>query len=385
MLLTPGLAQQVIDALLPLVRQNVNLMDASGTIIASCQPRRLGSFHQGARDALAQQVTVEITPETMALFPGSLPGVNMPILLAGQAIGVVGISGHPDEVRDTAKLVKAVTELLLERELLREKFHSQAQLQEHFASLLLSPRAAQELPALRTSAKLLKYDLSLPRQVAVADTQPLLQPSPRHGPPDLVAARLREGLLQQALPLLGPRDFAVFLEQRLVILREAPQGEAAALPALLAWGEALRRQLSAAAPPRLGLGGFEAAPERLGHSYQESLFALGQSSAAQPVAAIGEPSVLAAYALRYAPGADCRPLGQLREALRGGGLRKFDMEQTLAVLLQHNLNTSLTAKGLFIHRNTLLFRLQKLREATGLDPCHHFDHAVLCRLLLELS
>ena len=93
--------------------------------------------------------------------------------------------------------------------------------------------------------------------------------------------------------------------------------------------------------------------------------------------------MLAAYALRYAPGHNCRPLQQLQDTLHQASLRKFNMEETLRCLLEQNLNTSLAAKALFIHRNTLLFRLAKLRSSTGLDPCHHFDHALLCRLLLE--
>ena len=121
MLLTPGLAQQVIDSIMPLVQQNVNIMDSAGTIIASCQVKRIGSFHKGAHDVLKHRKTVEITSENLPLFPGSLPGVNMPILIEGQAIGVVGITGQPDEVRGTAKLVKAVTELILERDILLEK------------------------------------------------------------------------------------------------------------------------------------------------------------------------------------------------------------------------------------------------------------------------
>jgi len=385
MLLTSGLAQQVIDSIMPLLQQNVNIMDSSGTIIASCQVQRIGTFHKGAHDVLEQNQTVEITPEDVFRFPGSLPGVNMPILMEEQVIGVVGITGHPEEVRGTAKLVKAVTELILERDLLMEKFRSQEQLREHFADLLLSEHAAQKFSSLAASAKLLKYDMTIPRQVIAINMQTFFQQARNCSTSDLVSTRLLASLLQQVRtsPCISPRDFVVFLEQRLIVLKETPTGEDATLPGIFRWGEQLGKSLFHTSPLLIGAGSNEPNSKFLCHSYQEALFALTQSTPLKPVSSIQDPHTLAAYALQHAPSVNCRPLLELREALHADSLRKFDMAETIFSLLEHNLNISLAAKALFIHRNTLLFRLGKLRTATGLDPCHHFDHAILCRQLLD--
>jgi DNA-binding PucR family transcriptional regulator len=40
---------------------------------------------------------------------------------------------------------------------------------------------------------------------------------------------------------------------------------------------------------------------------------------------------------------------------------------TIEAFLQSNLNASSTAKRLFIHRNSLQYRLEKLLEKTGMD------------------
>ena len=62
-------------------------------------------------------------------------------------------------------------------------------------------------------------------------------------------------------------------------------------------------------------------------------------------------------------------------------------EETTALLdelFRQNLNISKTAKELFMHRNTLIYRLDKLKRVTGLDvSC--FDDAVILRLLLAMS
>jgi sugar diacid utilization regulator len=61
-----------------------------------------------------------------------------------------------------------------------------------------------------------------------------------------------------------------------------------------------------------------------------------------------------------------------------------EQRETLAALCSHNLNISETARALYIHRNTLLYRLDKLKETTGLDP-RQFSDALLLRLALLFS
>ncbi|MGZ0052929.1 PucR family transcriptional regulator [Brevibacillus gelatini] len=55
--------------------------------------------------------------------------------------------------------------------------------------------------------------------------------------------------------------------------------------------------------------------------------------------------------------------------------------ETLETLFVKQLNVSETARQLFLHRNTLLYRLDKLTEQTGLDP-RQFADAVLLQLYL---
>lgn len=55
--------------------------------------------------------------------------------------------------------------------------------------------------------------------------------------------------------------------------------------------------------------------------------------------------------------------------------------ETLETLFSRQLNVSETARQLYIHRNTLLYRLDKLTEQAGLDP-RLFPDAVLLQLFL---
>lgn len=60
-----------------------------------------------------------------------------------------------------------------------------------------------------------------------------------------------------------------------------------------------------------------------------------------------------------------------------------DMLATIEMFFQKDLNVSDTARQLFIHRNTLVYRLDKVQAQTGLD-LRHFEDAVTFKVLMEL-
>ncbi len=61
-----------------------------------------------------------------------------------------------------------------------------------------------------------------------------------------------------------------------------------------------------------------------------------------------------------------------------------DLLVTIRTFFQNDLNLSTTARQLFIHRNTLIYRLDKVRRATGLD-LKKFEDAVVFRFLMSFS
>nr|WP_241254717.1 helix-turn-helix domain-containing protein [Brevibacillus sp. SYP-B805] len=58
-----------------------------------------------------------------------------------------------------------------------------------------------------------------------------------------------------------------------------------------------------------------------------------------------------------------------------------DQAEILDALFAHHLNISETARHLYLHRNTLLYRLDKLKDQTNLDP-RQFSDAILLRLAM---
>ena len=76
----------------------------------------------------------------------------------------------------------------------------------------------------------------------------------------------------------------------------------------------------------------------------------------------------------------------LSEVFKHGSLETLDKEtlQTIQVFFDNNLNVSETSRKLFVHRNTLVYRLEKIRKLTGLD-LRQFDHAITFKVALMVK
>ena len=76
----------------------------------------------------------------------------------------------------------------------------------------------------------------------------------------------------------------------------------------------------------------------------------------------------------------------LQEVFKRGSLESLDREtlMTIQCFFENNLNVSETSRKLFVHRNTLVYRLDKIRKITGLD-LREFEHAITFKVALMVK
>ena len=76
----------------------------------------------------------------------------------------------------------------------------------------------------------------------------------------------------------------------------------------------------------------------------------------------------------------------LREVFKRGSIDSLDHETlfTIQCFFENNLNVSETSRKLFVHRNTLVYRLEKIKKITGLD-LREFDHAIVFKIALMVN
>lgn len=76
----------------------------------------------------------------------------------------------------------------------------------------------------------------------------------------------------------------------------------------------------------------------------------------------------------------------LKEIFKRGSIDSLDQETlfTIQRFFENNLNVSETSRKLFVHRNTLVYRLEKIKKITGLD-LREFEHAIVFKIALMVN
>lgn len=343
-LLGSRLTQQIVDEVAATLSQNINLMDDHGVIVASRDPSRIGHPHPGARSVLTtgQAVTVRAgeqgTDEPGADLRGSdqQPGVNLPLRAGDEVVGVVGVTGDPDQIAPLAQVVRLATQLLLDQAAAQDAHDRREAADRGLLTALLlgedSPGAITDrltgsergIPApWRLAALLPGPSGDLPDALSPADLSPL------------AAGGVRWASLRGALWLLSTESERT--DQLLAEVAEAASLRAITAPAttdpaaLRSSGRAL---LALVQRPALLTG-------------TEPVTPLDHLSAELAVAHL-PPEQRALLAERIAP-------------------LTAPQRETVTALAQHGRSSD-TGRDLHAHRNTVAQRVERIRHLTGLDP-----------------
>lgn len=114
------IATNIVNELNSVLPLKINIMNDKGVIIASSNPRRLGNFHDGALQVIENNLD-ELIVHWEGEFHGAKPGLNYPIIMQGRTVGVLGITGVYEEIVDHARIIKRMTELLLQNQYVTEQ------------------------------------------------------------------------------------------------------------------------------------------------------------------------------------------------------------------------------------------------------------------------
>lgn len=159
-------AQQVVLEISTIVKQNINIMDEHGYIIASTDPGRVGNFHKGARKVIAERLPeYYVTPE--AETPETRAGLNLPIDVNGEIIGVVGITGPYDQVFNYGQIVKKMTEILVRESFVKEQERLDKKIESRFLEDWILGAGMEQGQAFVERGIGLHIDITLPRRAMV--------------------------------------------------------------------------------------------------------------------------------------------------------------------------------------------------------------------------
>ena len=84
------LAQQIVNTIKDVCSYDINFINPSGTIIASTNSARIGTYHEIGRKAAVTGTTIEVAESDN--FTGTRQGINMPLYHEDCLLAVIGIT-----------------------------------------------------------------------------------------------------------------------------------------------------------------------------------------------------------------------------------------------------------------------------------------------------
>ncbi len=143
------MAQDIVARTMRIIDTNINVMDARGRIIGSGDRERIGELHEGALLVLSQGRVVDIDDAVARHLHGVRQGINLPLRLEGEIVGVIGLTGEPENLRKYGELVCMTAEMMLEQSRLMHLLAQDSRLREELARPLARLKAMDNNGLLR--------------------------------------------------------------------------------------------------------------------------------------------------------------------------------------------------------------------------------------------
>lgn len=383
MTLTTKIVQPFIATLEEALHYKVTITDTNGYIVGSSDPARLNQFHPSAYEILCERQPIEswdIATDSYVNVPeGVQLGYGERVIYDGECIGLIGLVGAPEEIKQSIKTAQLVLQLMLDRKKASDELKLISKDKKAFLLRLLQGQYGSP-EWIKERADTYKIDLSRPRYVLTVQIN--LEKFDEKSPLEL--SQIKE-TMHRAIR-------SIFFEQE-DLLYEYDTGETVLLTAGKHLDASQRRRQIEKAAVRLyaelreqcKVSALIGVSEECG-DYTGIPLALRQGRMAAEIGAKTENGEglyfysqmrLGRIVASFSP--EIRPILQ-RDILSKLLENHADsLLETLFSYFEMNGNVSQTAEKLFIHRNTLQYRFRKIKEITGFD-IYHIDDLVQLRL-----
>ena len=345
------LAQQIVDTVKDVCGHNINFIDQRGIIFASTDQARIGSFHEIGFKAFSTGTVIEVESDNS--FTGTNKGINLPVSHNHKILAVIGISGDPEKVRCYAHLAERITRLLIrEKEL--NAYSRTMEEKKHFLIYSLIGKHKIGRKYLEEYLSDFKMDMQKEKRIV------LIRLDPRYNPVNIsmieqkivhIFQKMGVSLYTYDYPndYLAVIDEEQFVSKRYILEKEAEE-----------YGKILKICI-----------GKKCDVFKLEESYKTAVTTWKSMSARFDGFGIYDDLTLEIV------------LSVLDEKEKKEFQRKtiaLLTEEEIAILkIYYETEMSLikTGKELFLHKNTLQYKLNQISRKTGLNPRHFKDAVVL--------
>lgn len=383
-MLNSAIAQSIVDITMSVLHVNVNIMDVNGTVIAAGDKSRIGTFHCAAAEVIATGQKKAVSAQEAATMDNVEPGATYPIVYKGEVIGALGMTGAPEYVDKFVELGALYALLFIEQEDMKQRVFQEQRVRESILLDLFTGRCLKDADFFLQRLAGLNYRLDKAHRVIAVRLEAL-----EHQTDMILCQQIKDRLtdLLANKRICGAPLIGCFVQSHLALLAPV-QSKPCAPERFAAEVKDLYDCLRQATGNQVLI-----AIDGVCESWTDIPAAFAQAKGTLEIACrynqkdgvIRSDDYLTEYTLLHIPAQERQRFTStvLGKLCTGKPRQRELLLQTLRTYFQNDMNAQKTAEELFIHRNTLNMRLNKIREWSGLSP-QRFQDAFNLRMAIIL-
>lgn len=383
-MLNSAIAQSIVDITMSVLHVNVNIMDVNGTVIAAGDKSRIGTFHCAAAEVIATGQKKAVSAQEAATMDNVEPGATYPIVYKGEVIGALGMTGAPEYVDKFVELGALYALLFIEQEDMKQRVFQEQRVRESILLDLFTGRCLTDADFFLQRLAGLNYRLDKAHRVIAVRLEAL-----EHQTDMILCQQIKDRLtdLLAGKRICGAPPIGCFVQSHLALLAPV-QSKPCAPERFAAEVKDLYDCLRQATGNQVLI-----AIDGICESWMDIPAVFAQAKGTLEIACrynqkdgvICSDDYLTEYTLLHIPAQERQRFTStvLGKLCTGKPRQRELLLQTLRTYFQNDMNAQKTAEELFIHRNTLNMRLNKIREWSGLSP-QRFQDAFNLRMAIIL-
>ena len=365
MLIHGGMLQKLVDKIISDIKCNINIIDTNGIIVASGSLSRIGTFHKVGLQAAENGCRIDIRKVDESLYNGVKSGINQPFYYKNEIIGVIGITGIPKEISMLTNIVKSMIEVMYEQEILKQKMYYRQNSKVFFIHELINLTSPDDLASVEEWGIKLGYDMSVRRTAILIEFAEKGKKK---------SAFSNDNVMQDFLENIkkakghNKNDISTILSSnKIVVLKASYEKDGLKENNLIHdYINQITHMISNQNNLiyNLSVGSFYDNLFHVKESFAEAEFILSQLDVYKSHIAYINDYLLGYFSARL-------PKGMIEHFFEDDYNRIKDypeLSETIIALAKSNMHITLCAKELYVHRNTVLFRMNKLKEILQVDP-----------------
>ncbi len=351
-------ATYIVQEISKIIGEKINMMNADGIIIASSDENRIGTFHAAAKELIECKLQ-EVIVKNESEYEGARPGLNLGINFQDEIVGVIGVTGPYEVVAKYGQIIKKMTEILLLDQYYKEQKDIDKRIRERYLDEWMYGDSKNITPLFVQQGKAMQIDITLPRRImAISFITDEEQNEKRQ--------RMIDAAEKSIIDFLREDKNSCFLKNGVELvcaIPDCPDGE------MIKLAEQMRKEVEAQHPLKLCCG-IDASCEGytlIHNSVIKAVKALKTSLRSPQKGIRLYTSISMEIFQSELPGAIKREY--ILRIFKDSTLEEIDQWiGLLNIFYEEEGSVASAANRMFIHKNTLQYKLNKIKERTGYDP-----------------